>query len=132
MNDNEVFRGIASCGLSCAICSHAAEGCPGCGRGGGPSVCFARNCCLEHGFDGCWQCDSFPCPQFSSDDAWRGLTAGCVHVIQAMGVEAFATLARSRLGQDYDYGYLRYRTPQEIEGILRGEQDVPHDDPDAR
>jgi hypothetical protein len=53
-------------------------------------------------------------------------------MIRAIGIQAFESLARSRLGDVFDYGYLRYRTPQEIEAMLRGEQDVPRDDPDAQ
>jgi len=132
MNSNAMAPGIAYCGLSCAICSHGAEGCPGCREGGGPEVCGQRQCCEERRFDGCWQCESFPCARHFADEAWSGLTIGCVQMIRAMGIEAFESLASSRLGATFDYGYLRYRTPHEIEAILRAEQDVPQDDPDAR
>ena len=132
MDKQQTTEGIAYCGLSCAICCHAGEGCLGCRKGGGREACGTRQCCLERGLEGCWRCESFPCSQGFSDEAWRGLTAGCVQMIKAMGVEAFAGLARSRLGESFDYGYLRYRTPQEIVAILRGDADVPQEGPDAR
>jgi hypothetical protein len=132
MRSSEVTHGIAYCGLSCTICSHTAEGCIGCRAGGGPEVCGKRQCCEERRFDGCWQCGSFPCAGYFADEAWTGLTIGCVNMIRAMGPEAFESLARSRLGDSFDYGYLRYRAPQEIETILRGQQNVPQDDPDVR
>jgi hypothetical protein len=132
MSCNKSASSLAYCGLSCAVCSHASEGCVGCRGGGGPEVCDTRQCCEERRLDGCWQCEGFPCAKFFADEAWTGLDIGCVQLIKALGPQAFMDLARSRLGEAFDYGYLRYRTPQEIEAILRGEQDVPHDDPDAR
>ena len=30
-----------------------------CRGGGGPSFCNIRKCCLENGFEGCWECDDF-------------------------------------------------------------------------
>ncbi len=131
MKSDELVPSIAYCGLSCAVCSRTAEGCLGCRAGGDPEVCSNRQCCEERRSRGCWQCESFPCAEYLADEAWTGLTVGCVQMIRTMGIEAFESLVRSRLGDSFDYGYLRYRTPQEIEAILNGEQDVPRDDPDA-
>jgi hypothetical protein len=131
MNSKQVAS-IAYCGLSCAVCCHAAKGCRGCRDGGGPEVCEKRQCCEERGLGGCWQCEAFPCAKDFADEAWSGLTIGCVQMIKAIGIEAFHSLVKSRLGETFDYGYLRYRTPHDIEAILRGEHDVPQEDPDAR
>jgi hypothetical protein len=130
MSGSEGTESIAYCGLVCAVCSHAAEGCRGCRKGGGPEACYKRQCCGEQGLEGCWQCESVPCERGFDDPAWSGLTAGCIQMIRAMGVAAFASLARSRLGDGFDYGYLRYRTAAQIEAILRGEAEVPLEDPD--
>jgi hypothetical protein len=120
--ENEVtdsaLAGIAYCGLSCAVCSHSSEGCKVCRAGGGPEQCNKRDCCVGKRLDGCWQCDSFPCGDFFADEAWTGLCIGCIRVIQEKGVEAFAGLVRSQLGDSFDYGHLRFRKPEEIKKML--------------
>jgi hypothetical protein len=37
--------------------------CPGCHRGGGPSWCEVKKCCLEKGLRICFECVEFPCPK---------------------------------------------------------------------
>lgn len=123
---------VAYCGLVCdPVCSHAVEGCVGCEAGGGAEACRKRECCRERGHEGCWQCSSVPCAQGAfGDAAWRGLNVGCVELVKNMGVTAFAELVVSRLGAGFDYGYLRYQTPEQIQAILRGEVEIPREDPD--
>ena len=125
---------VAYCGLVCApVCIHVRNGCVGCSAGGGAEACHKRQCCEERTIDGCWQCDSFPCAKEAfGDEAWRGLTVGCVQMVSNMGAATFAALAVSRLGQAFDYGYLRYQTPEQVEAILRGEAEIPREDPDLR
>ncbi len=55
-------RGIAYCGLACCSCSENAE-CPGCKNDGcrDREWCKNRNCCIEKGLNGCWECAEFPC-----------------------------------------------------------------------
>ena len=124
---------IAYCGLVCGpVCSHALEGCGGCRAGGGPERCAKRECCRERRFDGCWQCAGFPCETGAfGDDAWRGLNVGCVQLAKEMGTARFAELVLGRLGKGFDYGYLRYQTPEGVRAILRGEADIPREDPDV-
>jgi len=125
---------VAYCGLVCdPVCIHARSGCVGCRAGGGPDSCDLRRCCEERGIEGCWQCISFPCAKGASgDDAWRGLNVGCVQMIVDMGAATFAALAVLRLGDGFDYGYLRYQTPDHVQAILHGEADIPREDPDVR
>lgn len=33
--------------------------CKGCREDGGPPFCRIRRCCLEKGFEGCWECDEY-------------------------------------------------------------------------
>jgi len=119
----EVLAETAYCGLSCAVCSHLVEGCAGCRSGGGPDRCFKRECAQEQNLEGCWDCERFPCaPGFQAeeaDEAWRGLTEGCCQVIRERGVETFLRLIRAKLGENYDYGYLRFKSPEEIVELLK-------------
>ena len=125
---------VAPCGLVCRpVCSHSQDGCVGCRTGGGPETCHTRECCQQHGLAGCWQCTSFPCAEgFFGDEAWSGLTVGCVQMVKEMGSAGFAELVVSRLGQRFDYGYLRCQTPEKTQAILRGQAEIPQEDPDLR
>jgi hypothetical protein len=53
-------KGIAPCGLACAVCS---ETCPGCRDDGciGKEWCKNLKCCRSRGLSGCWECADFPC-----------------------------------------------------------------------
>jgi len=123
---------VAYCGLVCSpVCSHALEGCVGCGAGGGAENCAKRACCLERRLEGCWQCADFPCAEGAyGDDAWRGLNVGCVQLAKEMGAKPCGKLISARLGKGFDYGYLRYQTPEGVGAILRGEADIPREDLD--
>lgn len=52
-------RGLAICGLACALCS--AEDCPGCKERGGE--CPVYRCAVKKGLEGCHQCERFPCDE---------------------------------------------------------------------
>jgi len=111
---------LAPCGLSCAVCSHAREGCVGCRRGGGPEACEKRGCCGEKGLAGCWECGDFPCQEgFFAEEAWTGLTVGMCQAIREHGVAAVAARAIEVFGETVDYGYWRFKDPEEIEELLR-------------
>lgn len=53
-------KGIAYCGLACAVCGENAE-CAGCRNDGckDRDWCKNRLCCLEKGYKGCWECEDF-------------------------------------------------------------------------
>ena len=55
-------KGIAYCGLACAVCSEN-ETCVGCRNEGcsDKKWCKNFNCCKEKGLNGCWECKDFPC-----------------------------------------------------------------------
>lgn len=58
----EKDKGIAYCGLACCSCNEVPD-CPGCRMDGckDREACKNRNCCLEKGLQGCWECLEFPC-----------------------------------------------------------------------
>jgi len=111
---------IAYCGLHCSVCTHRHGGCVGCRAGGGPEQCDKRDCCVENRLDGCWACNSFPCEKGFSDEVWSGLCIGCIEVIKEKGAEEFIRLVQATVGDNYDYGYCRFRTSQEIKRMLCG------------
>ncbi len=60
---SDVFRrerGLAMCGLACALCSDSA--CVGChNQGCEKTDCDVMQCVRERGLDGCYACEDFPC-----------------------------------------------------------------------
>ena len=119
MTEQELVARVAYCGLVCAVCSHAREGCRGCRSGGGAADCYQRKCCTKNGRDGCWDCENFPCDKgFFGDSAWKGLCTGCVQSIKDYGIGTFLSLVNSTFGEIVDYGEYRFRDPEEIKMIL--------------
>lgn len=64
MNKEELVDSIAYCGLVCGLC-HLREECDLCRNSARlcarSDVCFQRNCCIQNGLQGCWECADFPC-----------------------------------------------------------------------
>ena len=119
MTRRESAEGVAYCGLVCAVCTHAFEGCTGCRSGGGDERCYQRQCCVGKKLDGCWQCPCFPCGRgYFAGEEWSGLCVGFVQAIKDSNVEAFAALVRSRLGEIVEYGDYRFKDPQEIKKAI--------------
>ncbi len=56
----ERAKGIAYCGLACAVCGEN-ESCAGCRNDGckDRDWCKNRLCCIEKGIKGCWECADF-------------------------------------------------------------------------
>lgn len=54
-------KGLAICGLACALCSE--EACPGCRQGGcaNATTCAIYRCASDKGLAGCYRCAEFPC-----------------------------------------------------------------------
>ena len=55
-------KGIAYCGLACAVCGENAN-CAGCRNDGcvKREWCKNRACCRAKAIAGCWECGDFPC-----------------------------------------------------------------------
>ena len=60
----ELIDSIAYCGLVCGRC-HLKTECDGCKNTASlcarSEVCYQRNCCMQRGLQGCWECTEFPC-----------------------------------------------------------------------
>lgn len=107
-------KGIAYCGLACALCSES-RSCPGCRDDGcvGKESCRNLQCCRSRGFDGCWECAEFPCEGTILDN---------------MRVRTFAEFVRERGVKDLldclernEKSGLRYHYPEK----LSGDYDLP-------
>jgi hypothetical protein len=64
MDRQALVDSIAYCGLVCGRC-HLRKECDGCKNTARlcarSKVCYQRNCCIQKGLQGCWECDEFPC-----------------------------------------------------------------------
>ncbi len=56
------IKGIAYCGLACAVCSEN-NNCVGCRNEGCKDKDWCKNyqCCKKKKIQGCWECSEFPC-----------------------------------------------------------------------
>lgn len=107
-------KGIAYCGLACAVCGENAN-CAGCRNDGcaNREWCKNRNCCIEKGIAGCWECDTFPCSGTMLDKP---------------RIRAFASFIKLR-GEEFLLDCLekneRAGTQYHHPGKLTGDYDVP-------
>jgi hypothetical protein len=64
MDRQALVDSIAYCGLVCGRCHLRAE-CDFCKNTASlcarSEVCYQRNCCIQKGLQGCWECVEFPC-----------------------------------------------------------------------
>ena len=121
MPEDDLAGSVGYCGIICGICIHARKGCKGCRAGGGEDDCYQRKCSVEKGFDGCWQCDAFPCDNgFFADDAWKGLCIGSIQVIKEHGISRYVDLMAAE-HQQLDFGTCRFMNPEDIKRKLLGE-----------
>ena len=116
-------KSIGYCGLACGVCTHACN--PDCRGGGGEKGCHHRDCCVEKGLEGCWECAEFPCENgfFAStgDTAFRGVNIGSVLCIQQCGKEEYLRRVVARFGKTVDYGDYRFLDPEDVRKKLCGE-----------
>jgi len=122
MEERDLNRTIAYCGLVCGICVHATaerEACPGCRHGGGDKRCYQRTCCQDNGLQGCWECDEFPCEHgYFADPAWRGICIGSIEAIRDLGPHSFIARLVSKVGTCMEIGDHRHRDPAEVRAWL--------------
>jgi hypothetical protein len=107
-------KGIAFCGLACAVCSKGND-CVGCRDEGCKDREWCKNlqCCKAKNINGCWECEEFPCTGTMLDNR---------------RIRAFARFAREYgeeflldcLGKNEKTGII-YHYPDQ----LNGDYDIP-------
>jgi hypothetical protein len=133
MDDQELLKNVAYCGLVCSLCDHN----PVCTWCRNPPCntdrcdkdhCYHRQCCLEKGLAGCWECEDFPCSSGRFVDENRGQTVGFIKCIREQGIEGFINILQSNAGQGIRYGMsgdYRHKTEAEVLALLHsGEHDA--------
>lgn len=115
MDTEALQESIAFCGLVCGLCDHN-DGCL-C-----KASCHHRACCLEKGYDGCWECDEFPCDAGRFTNENRGQTLGFVEYIKEFGKARFIEKLLSNQKKGILYGMsgaYRHKTYEEVRRKLR-------------
>ncbi|MFY9303320.1 MAG: DUF3795 domain-containing protein [Atribacterales bacterium] len=114
-------KGIAYCGLVCAICSKNGN-CTGCRNEGCEDKGWCKNfqCCKDKEIDGCWECSEFPCSGTMLDNL-RIRTF--VKFIKENGIEALLNCLERNEKKGIVYHYPGeligdYDIPQTEDGIL--------------
>ena len=107
-------RGIAYCGLACAVCSENGT-CVGCRNEGcrDKDRCENLRCCRAKGLEGCWECGDFPCEGTMLD---KMRIRAFARFIKRFGVETLLGC----LGRNEKAGIV-YHYP----GSLTGDYDSP-------
>jgi hypothetical protein len=120
MDIDELSKSVAYCGLVCGLCPppRACE----CRTSPKPSEadCYQRNCCVEKGFDGCWECDEFPCDKgyFAEGNMWRGLNIASVQCVRDIGKEGLVKLILAHHGETNYHGFYMHKDPEEVLRML--------------
>lgn len=108
------LKGIAFCGLACAVCSENGT-CAGCRADGCTDREWCKNlsCCKRKGLSGCWECSDFPCNGTMLDTLRIRVFAAFV---KENGVEALLDCLEKN-----EKAGVKYHYP----GKLSGDYDVP-------
>lgn len=113
MDKETLLDSIAYCGLVCGLC-HLRTECDFCKNTARlcarSEICFQRNCCIQKGLEGCWECVDFPCDQDVHAPPFDLRIKAFVTFIKAEGAETLVDcLIRNEtngihygLGKDYD------------------------------
>lgn len=107
-------KGIAFCGLACAVCSKNNE-CAGCRNEGceDKEQCKNLQCCKAKNLNGCWECSEFPCTGSELDNLWIRAFA---RFAREYGEEILLDLLEKNGKDDIAYHY---------RGQLNGDYDIP-------
>jgi hypothetical protein len=123
MDKQKLIDSIAYCGLVCGMC-HLKARCDGCkntarlcDRSG---VCYQRNCCIEKGLQGCWECTDFPCGQDMHSSSHDLRIRAFVAFIKAEGAEALIDCLVRNAVRGIHYGHNRdYDGKSSEEEVIR-------------
>jgi len=93
-------RGIAACGLVCALCSDG--NCPGCHKCDARLSCGIFQCTAAKGYSACYQCAEFPCGK----ERYGGIrTVAFMRYVQRYGVESLIERLQTNMEQGILYHY---------------------------
>ena len=113
MDKQAFIDSIAYCGLVCGKC-HLRSECDFCKNTASSctksDVCYQRNCCIQNGLQGCWECAEFPCGKDMHSPQHDIRIRAFVASIKSEGAETLIDcLLRNEangiyygLGRDYD------------------------------
>lgn len=110
MNKEELIDSIAYCGLVCGMC-HLKSECDGCKNTARlctrSEVCYQRNCCIQKGIEGCWECAEFPCGKDMHAPPHDLRIRTFVAFIKAEGAETLIDCLLRNETQGIHYGHNR-------------------------
>ena len=110
MEKQALIESIAYCGLVCGRCHQRTE-CDGCKNTAKlcdrSAVCYQRNCCLQKGLQGCWECTDFPCGKDMHSPAHDLRIRAFVTFIKAEGAETLIDCLLRNEAQGIFYGHNR-------------------------
>ena len=117
----ELRETVAYCGLICGLCKGAGK-CD-CRTAPKPEEagCYQRNCCVDKGISGCWECGDFPCDNGyfgPGHKGWRGLCVASIDYIQKHGLDALVALVSLKHGPRMDHSPYMHKTPDQVLRIL--------------
>ncbi len=120
MDKQALIDSIAYCGLVCGMCHLSAE-CDGCKNTAKlcsrSAVCYQRNCCIQKGIQGCWECAEFPCGKDMHAPPHDLRIRAFVAFIQAEGAETLVDCLLRNQARGIHYGYKR-----DYDGLASEEQ----------
>ncbi|MEG0290227.1 MAG: DUF3795 domain-containing protein [Erysipelotrichaceae bacterium] len=105
-------KGVGYCGLSCANCAKN-DICDGCHQIKPEEKYWCENlrCCLEKGYNGCWECADFPC---------QG------SMLDKLKIRAFATLIKEQ-GEQAFLNHLQRNEQNGVEYLKKGSNSGDYD-----
>ena len=111
MDKQALIDSIAYCGLVCGRC-HLRMECDGCKNTASlcarSEVCFQRNCCLQKGLQGCWECAEFSCGKDIHGPTHDPRIRAFVAFIKAEGAETLVDCLLRNEERGIHYGHNRH------------------------
>ncbi len=123
MDKQALIDSIAYCGLVCGRCHQRTE-CDGCKNTAKlcsrSAVCYQRNCCIQRGLQGCWECTEFPCGKDMHGPSHDLRIRAFVTFIKTEGAETLIDCLLKNEAQGIFYGHHRdYDGKQSEEEVIQ-------------
>ena len=107
METGALLDSIAYCGLVCGLC-HLRGECDFCKNTASlcarSEACFQRNCCIQKGLEGCWECPDFPCGEDVHAPPFDLRIRTFMAFIKTEGAEALVDCLLRNEANDIHYG----------------------------